>query len=247
MLYLVGTGLKPEHVSIEGLNFLKNCDEVFVENYTSRFAEGNFEEMEKLVGKKIIPLNRKQVEEEFDEILQKAKTTEIGLLVQGNVFFATTHSQIVSDAKKENVKIKIVPGMSLFDFIGKTGLSLYKFGETVSIVFHEKNFKPDSFYDKIVKNNENGLHTLCLLDIKEEKLMTITEALKLLEKIEQKKKNNIIQKSPIVVLSVLGSDNEKISAGSFEELKKLKFESPASIIVCGELNENEKQALKELK
>jgi len=40
---------------------------------------------------------------------------------------------------------------------------LYNFGETVSIVFWTESWQPDSFYDKIVRNVERGLHTLCLL------------------------------------------------------------------------------------
>ena len=52
--------------------------------------------------------------------------------------------------------------------IGCCGLQLYNFGETVSIPFwtEEPVWKPESFYDKIVKNFANGQHTLCLLDIK---------------------------------------------------------------------------------
>lgn len=40
---------------------------------------------------------------------------------------------------------------------------LYSFGETVSIPFFSDNWQPDSFYDKIKKNKQHGLHTLCLL------------------------------------------------------------------------------------
>jgi diphthine synthase len=50
--------------------------------------------------------------------------------------------------------------------IGATGLQLYTFGQTVSIVFWEENWRPDSFYHKIKQNRDIGLHTLCLLDIK---------------------------------------------------------------------------------
>ncbi len=46
-------------------------------------------------------------------------------------------------------------------------LQLYNFGETVSIVFWEESWKPDSFYDKIVKNKKMGFHTLCLLGMYE--------------------------------------------------------------------------------
>lgn len=40
---------------------------------------------------------------------------------------------------------------------------LYNFGETVSIVFWTDTWRPDSFYDKIKRNKDRGMHTLCLL------------------------------------------------------------------------------------
>lgn len=40
---------------------------------------------------------------------------------------------------------------------------LYSFGQTISIPFFRKDWKPDSFYDKIKYNAVGGMHTLCLL------------------------------------------------------------------------------------
>jgi diphthine synthase len=50
--------------------------------------------------------------------------------------------------------------------IGATGLQLYNFGQTVSMVFFTDTWKPASFYDRIRENRNIGLHTLVLLDIK---------------------------------------------------------------------------------
>lgn len=36
----------------------------------------------------------------------------------------------------------------------------------MSIVFFTETWRPDSFYDRILANRRQGLHTLCLLDIK---------------------------------------------------------------------------------
>ncbi|GAB5575303.1 diphthine methyl ester synthase isoform X2 [Prionailurus iriomotensis] len=41
--------------------------------------------------------------------------------------------------------------------------TLYKFGEMVSIVFWTDTWRPESFFDKVKKNRQNGMHTLCLL------------------------------------------------------------------------------------
>ena len=50
--------------------------------------------------------------------------------------------------------------------VGASGLQLYNFGQTVSLVFFTETWKPDSFYDRIKENADIGLHTLVLLDIK---------------------------------------------------------------------------------
>lgn len=57
----------------------------------------------------------------------------------------------------------------------------------------------------------------------------------------------IDKNSLFVAIAAAGSKNEKISVGSFEEIKKLNFSSfPQSLIVCGELNEKEKEAIEVL-
>lgn len=38
--------------------------------------------------------------------------------------------------------------------------------QAVSIVFFTDSWRPDSFYHRILANRKQGLHTLCLLDIK---------------------------------------------------------------------------------
>ncbi|VDK53516.1 unnamed protein product [Gongylonema pulchrum] len=91
-----------------------------------------------------------------------------------------------------------------------TFISLYKFGEVVSIVLWEENWRPDSYYDKIAENRRRGLHTLCLLDIKTKeqsvndmmkgrevylppKYMTCAEAAKQLLEIAEKKQSEGIE------------------------------------------------------
>ena len=50
--------------------------------------------------------------------------------------------------------------------VGVTGLQLYNFGQTVSMVFFTETWRPTSFYNRIKENRAAGLHTLVLLDIK---------------------------------------------------------------------------------
>lgn len=64
------------------------------------------------------------------------------------------------------ILVKTIPNASIMSAIGATGLQLYNFGQTVSMVFFTDTWKPASFYDRIRENRNVGLHTLVLLDIK---------------------------------------------------------------------------------
>lgn len=250
MLYLVGVGLKPEHLTLEALKVLKACDRLYLESYTSQFAEGKVKELEKLVGKKIFLLNRQQVEEETEKFLSLALKNDIALMVYGNVFSATTHIELELEAKRQGIKTGMLPGISIFNFLGKTGLQEYKFGKTVSIVYWQPNYQPESFYENIKENFERGLHTLCLLDIKAEKrqLMSVKEGIELLEKIGAKKKDSFLKETTLVGLAGAGSEKEQIFAKNLAAVKKHAFKAfPQSLIVCGKLNEKEEEALKPFK
>lgn len=49
--------------------------------------------------------------------------------------------------------------------VGKCGIQLYNYGCTISIPFFEDDWRPKSFYSKIVQNMNINLHTLCLLGL----------------------------------------------------------------------------------
>ena len=249
MLYIIGLGLKPKDISIEGIDVLKNCEKIFLESYTSQYANGTPRELEVLIGKNLIELNRKQVEEEFKKEIEEAKTKNIALCIYGNPLNATTHLQVILDAKKLGVETKLIAGLSIFEYVAFTGLERYKFGKTTSIVFHEDGYEPESFYDAILENKSIGLHTLCLLDIKmnQNRMMSIRQGLSLLEMIEEKREKNILNESIIIGIAGMGSENQQIKAGTLEQIKEFNFSIfPQSLIVCGKLNEKEIEALKEI-
>ncbi len=249
MLYIIGLGLKPKDISIEGLDALKNCEKIFLESYTSQYATETSRELEVLIGKNLIELNRKQVEEEFKKEIEEAKTKNIALCIYGNPLNATTHLQVILDAKKLGVETKLIAGLSIFEYVAFTGLERYKFGKTTSIVFHEDGYEPESFYDAILENKSIGLHTLCLLDIKmnQNRMMNVRQGLSLLEMIEEKREKNILNESIIIGIAGMGSENQQVKAGTLEQIKEFNFSIfPQSLIVCGKLNEKEIEALKEI-
>ncbi|MCD6478409.1 MAG: diphthine synthase [Candidatus Diapherotrites archaeon] len=243
MFYLIGLGLKPEQITLEALNAMKACSELYFDSYTSCFSEGGLAELEKLVGRKIVSLQRAEIEEHFIEKLKEAREKSIALLVVGNALFATTHLQLLIDCANLQVPYKFIPGISLTNYLGLTGLSNYRFGETVSIVMPEPNYAPESFYDKIARNYKNNLHTLCLIDIKNGKPASVKDALQRLLEIEETRNEKIIKDALIIIISSLGSKKQSIVAGKASEIMHKEFARPASLIICSKLSEKEREAL----
>lgn len=250
MLYLIGLGLKPKHLTLEALECIKNCDSVFLEDYTSEYSEGNLQELKEITGKEIHVFGRKEVEENFESALLSANKNNIGLLIFGNPLTATTHLQILIDAKEKWIKTKVIPGISITNTLAETGLDEYKFGRIVTICFHAEKFAPDSFYKQILENVKIGLHTLCLLDIKKEekpkKLMNCIEAIEILKSIAKRKKSKAIFE--YVAMLGMGSEKQKIIFGEkkISAFKEINDIYPQSLIVLGKTNEKEKEALEKL-
>ena len=87
-------------------------------------------------------------------------------MVVGDPFCATTHSDLYIRCIKAGVRVEVIHNASIVSAMGCCGLTVYRFGEIISIPYFTDNWRPYSFYEKIAKNMKNGLHTLCLLDIK---------------------------------------------------------------------------------
>ncbi|MDO8537548.1 MAG: diphthine synthase [archaeon] len=249
MFYLIGIGLKPEQISVEALHAIKKCRHVFIETYTSSFSEGNLKQLEKIIGKKSIELGRIGVEQQFNQLVEKAKKSNCALLVIGNPLTASTHSSLLEEMRQSNVEVKVVAGISIVNFLPFTGLSSYKFGRISSIVFHEKNYSPTSFYNIIEKNSENELHTLCLLDIKKDlnKFMSIKEALQILLQIAKQKNSTLLNKAMFIGIARASACDMKIVSGNFDKLIKANFgKTPHSLIVCAKLDFNEEENVRAL-
>jgi diphthine synthase len=250
MFYLIGIGLKPEQMTLEALETLKSCDQAFLEGYTSEYAEGLLKELEALIGKKFKLLGREGVEQEFESALLSAKKNNIALMIFGNALTATTHLQVLLDAKENGIKYKVIPGISITNTIAETGLDEYKFGRIVTLCYHTENFEPDSFYEQIKENQKIGLHTLTLLDIKKDekpqKMMNCREAISLLEKIAKKKGE--VNNWQFIGLIGMSSEKQKILVGKEAIFGAIEVNElfPQSLIVLGKTNDKEKEALAKL-
>ncbi|MBI2584111.1 MAG: diphthine synthase [Candidatus Aenigmarchaeota archaeon] len=228
MLYLIGLGLDDGDISIRGIEAVKKCDEAFAETYTSQWA-GNLSAIEKATGKRVQTLSREGVESDF--LVNMAKKQKVALLVPGDPLSATTHFQLVIDAKKAGIKCEIIHSSSIITSVAETGLHLYKFGRTTTL---PKDFKAESPFEAIEKNKKTGLHTLILLDVG----MDLKEALETVGK-------KIGTGEKIIACLSLGTDGQIIKYGTANELKGYfkQITSPSCIIIPGELNFKEEEAL----
>ena len=247
MLYLVGLGIFDEKdLSIRGLESLRNCSEIYAEFYTNYFS-GSLSNLEDLIGKKIIPLQRGDLEEIPEQnVLKSSLKQDVALLISGDPMVATTHIDIILRAKKLGIPYKIIHSSSVYSAIGEAGLQIYKYGKTASLVYPEKNYFPTSPYDILSENQKMGLHTLFLLDIKaeENRFMTVNEAINILLDIEKQKKEGSFGPDTLCIgVARLGGDT-LIKAGKASELQKEAFGKPPNcLIVPGKLHFMEKEAL----
>jgi diphthine synthase len=248
MLILAGLGLYDEKdLSLREIEEAKSSDKIFIELYTSKW-HGNLKNLEKILGKKVEVLERKDLEENFQRILELAKNKKVILFVQGDALVQTTHSSLILEAKKQAIETKVIHNASIISAIAETGLHPQKFGTYVTIPFLErtKGKLPESVYEVIKMNKARGLHTLCLLDVlaEENRYMEPKEGLKILLEIEKKRKERIIsEEEEVVIFSKAGSEKPLIVFGKIKDLIKKEVEIPAVIIIPGILHFTEKEFL----
>jgi len=103
-LHLIGTGMTKNSISARALEILKQCDKIYLENYTVNFPYPK-EELESQYNIKIQELDRGKVEDE--SILEEAKNSQVALLVYGDSLSATTHMQLILECKKQNIEYQV--------------------------------------------------------------------------------------------------------------------------------------------
>ena len=249
MLTLIGLGLNDERdLTLRGIEAAKNADKVFAEFYTS-FWNGNKENLEKIIGKKVIELQRKDLEDDAEKFLLQAKNSDIALLVEGDPTVATTHTSLLLEAKKMKIRIKIIHNASIISAISEIGLHFQKFGPAVTIPFPEKTKGkfPESVYEVIKMNKIRGLHTLCLLDIDPEnkRFMLPQEATRILLEIEKQRKEEVFtEDTEVIAVGKLGSDKPVIEYKKSKDMLHSYFSVyPAVMIIPGLLHFTEKEFL----
>lgn len=249
-IVFVGLGLHDEMgISLRGLEEVKRSDDVFVEFYTSLMPGFSMERFEEKCGKTPQVVSRENLEEEDGEVIMRvAEDGKAVLLVPGDPFIATTHVALRIEAEKRGIETSVVHGTSILSaVISLSGLHSYKFGKSVTIPFSETS---ETAYEVIAQNRSLGLHTLCLLDVKEEesRYMRIREGLQSLLKIEERRKEEVTPKDSFSVgIAKAGSKEPTVKAGYLENLLDYDFgEPPHTLVFPGKLHFMEVEALKVL-
>ena len=249
-LYLIGLGLNDEKdISLKGLEAVKKCKYVFLENYTS-ILQCEVKTLEQLYNRPITLADRELVENKSAEIIDKAKNYDVAFLVIGDPMAATTHINLMLEAKKKDVPVKVINNASILNAAGITGLQLYKFGKTTSIPFFEEFVQVEAPYNAIKENQKAGLHTLVLLDLdpSTERFMTVNDAADILFRMEEQKQESVFtDETPVIGCARLGSDNFVIKIAKAGDLLGTDFGKPPHclIIPAKELHFMEEEALKQ--
>lgn len=244
MLYLIGLGLCDEKdMSIKGVEACKKCDVIYAELYTAKW-KGSIENVEKITGRDIVLLERRDVEEGMERIIEEARNKNVALLIAGDPLVATTHINFLYECRKNGIDVEVVHSSSIYTAIAETGLQIYKFGRTVSIPETQDNYFPTSFYDYIETNRRAGLHTLILLDIN----MDAGRAVEILLRVEKEKQKGLFSRdTKIIACSNLGCKNSRMLYGSMEDIANLKMEAPCILILPGDMHVTEKEYVELIK
>jgi diphthine synthase len=234
MLYIIGLGLDDNEITLKGLNALKDVDRAFAEFYTNTETM-DLEKLEKESGTDIEKLSREDVEQK-DVILDTARDEDVAFLVSGDPLTATTHYEIKNRAVKNNIDVKVVHAPSIFTSIAETGLSVYRFGRTVTL---PSDHAPKSIGEFIEKNDSIGLHTLVLFDID----LPADRAAENLIEIDE----NLAERE-VVLLERANADDQNVSVSELEKVENLDLgDTPHCLIIVGEKTHMEDEFIEDLR
>lgn len=165
---------------------------------------------------------------------------------------ATTHTDLVLRARELKIPVSSVHNASIMSAIGATGLQLYNFGQTVSMVFFTDTWKPASFYDRLKENHQIGLHTLMLLDIKVKeqslanlargrkeyeppRFMTVAQCASQMLATEEERGERICGPRTLAVgVARIGAKDQRMAAGTLKQLSEADLGPPLhSLVLLG--------------
>ena len=247
-LYLIGLGLSPDLITLRGLEKARKARKVYLDIYTSSFP-GSVNDVKRIVGRDDIVLaSRSVLEERSSEIIGELEYGDVALLVIGNPLLATTHVSLLIEARSRGHSFEVVPAPGIIpNALLLAGLMIYKIGKPVTLTYPREGIISEYPYDVIKDNDSRNLHTILLLEMDMEKgvMMTIPEAVKLLFRLEDMRREGVISGDrKAVAVSALGSHKQRICSCRLKELLNYEGEGPHTLIlVSPKLHFMEEEAL----
>jgi len=246
MLWFIGLGVSgPDSIPKEVGKIIQKADLVYLESFTSPIYKEHEEDIKNLVNGNF-KIAKRWLVEDGQEILKAAKNSTVVLLSYGDPYIATTHIELRTRAKLENIETKTAHSASaITSMIGEVGLQFYKVGRIVTIMSEKKSITTP--YRIIFKNLIEGIHSVILLEYNQDENFFLDPKdaiLSLLDAEKEQKRNVVNENTFAVVVSRIGLKTQKITSGKFTNLLKTNFgEPPHSIIITGKLHFTESDAI----
>ena len=246
MLWFVGLGISgTQSIPIEVVKIIQEADFVYLEAFTSPISKQHEDEIKNMVNGSF-KIAKRWLVEDGQEILKTSKSSTAVLLSYGDPYVATTHIELRTRAKLENIETNTIHSASaITSMIGEAGLQLYKVGRVVTIMNEKKSIITP--YTTIFKNLTQGLHSVLLLEYNQDKnyFLDPNNAISNLLDVEKEQKRNVVNKDTFaIVASRIGFETQKITSGKFSNILEVDFgEPPHSIIITGKLHFTESDAI----
>lgn len=246
-LVFIGLGLHDEQgITLRGLEEARAAEVVFAEFYTSALLGARAAALDTLVRKSVRTLTREQVEN-GKEVLDAAKDHSVAFLVAGDPMVATTHVDLRLRAAAAGIPTRVTHGVSILGAAaGALGLQAYKFGRTTTVPFPTPGHEVSSPLDPILENQRMGLHTLVLLDLREDGTFLDPKAAleALLAMAKSRSASEFGLGTLVCILSRVGSPDMRITSGSVKDVLGRDLGPPLHcLVVPGKLHFLERDAL----
>ena len=236
-LWLVGLGPGDlGHITNMALETARGSDKRYLEGYTAILPKKQENMLADLVG----PWERvmRDTVEHPEEIILQAKNGKVTLMVVGDPMQATTHIDLKVRCEEEGVPFHVIPGISATSMaVSLSGLQSYRFGRQVTVPFQYGDYLPTSPLEMIVTNQMNNLHTLVLLDLDPSGMgidtpipmspeQAYSTVMLMAGRLEERGEDfleslsTIIPEWDCILLSDIGTNEQRIVSGSFSEISK---------------------------
>ena len=246
MLWFVGLGISgTRSIPIEVVKIIQEADFVYLEAFTSPISKQHEDEIKNMVNGSF-KIAKRWLVEDGQEILKMSKSSTAVLLSYGDPYVATTHIELRTRAKLENIETNTIHSASaITSMVGEAGLQFYKVGRMVTIMNEKKSTITP--YTAIFKNLTQGLHSIILLEYNHDEnyFLDPKDAISNLLDVEKEQKRNVLNNDTFAIIaSRIGFKTQKIISGKFSNLLKVDFgEPPHSIIITGKLHFTESDAI----